>query len=422
MKLLDALSKLGDFGRRPGSIFFAAFGLALYLAYDLVQFRPSEFLSVRQDAGAIFLQVGRIFATHDFPTDVIFPYPPAAVIIIRTLGIAGAPAFMAIWNFLILVSLVAIVRASLAREASAAGWAWISIGFAAVLLADSPVSWDLRNVNSNLIYLGLAMSGYGLLDSFPMLAGAMIGLSVSLKLYSALLLLWLVVNRRTRAVASAALTIVILWALLPICVFGLQGTEHVYDGWLGQLRAIANPQLHEQLLKLDGGPPLVTVQQAVAYLVGEHFSSARTLIFLSLLWIVWSTALLLYAVQWYRSTFPTQAPSRAALADWIVLLIAPLPLSIWLEPYHIVPLLVGALLALVVVSDRSELPGTRFAALGIVAVLLLFLLFRVPFAIRGLGILTQLLVLVFALAYMRPRLALSGTQPFAQHGADAVCA
>jgi hypothetical protein len=403
MKFPTATSDLVVFGRRPSVVLFSSLGLALYLAYHLLHFHILDLFSLRGDASGLFYQAKQIFALHSYPQDTIFPYPPSAVIIVRSLGLGGAAVFMGVWCLLITAALIAIIRASLAQEVPALRQAWVAIGLVAVVLTDSPVSWDLRNVNSNLIYLGLVMAGYALLGSLPVIAGIMIGLSVSLKLYSGLLLIWLIVNREIRAAAGATVTIVLFWVLLPICFFGLQGTEHLYEGWFGQLRAIAAPALHDSLAKSNVGPPLVTVQQAVAFLTGGSFASDTTLKVVSLLWVAWLSALLLYCVRWYRSAFPAQTPSRAILADWVVLLVAPLPFSIWLEPYHLVPFLVAALLALAVVMDESMLRADRFAALGILTVFLLFLLFKVPFEVRGLGILAELFVLAFVLAFMRPR-------------------
>jgi hypothetical protein len=102
-----------------------------------------------------------------------------------------------------------------------------------------------------------------------------------------------------------------------------------------------------------------------------------------------------------------QVPSRAALADWIVLLLAPLPFSPWLEPYHSIPLLVGAVLCLVLLLDHTVARQDRLAALTAIATLLMFILFKVPFTVRGFGFGTQFLILVLVLAYVRPHLQTS---------------
>ena len=46
----------------------------------------------------------------------------------------------------------------------------------------------------------------------------------------------------------------------------------------------------------------------------------------------------------------------------------------------------------------------RLAALAAIATLLMFILFKVPFIVRGFELGMQLLILVLVLAYMRPHL------------------
>jgi hypothetical protein len=121
------------------------------------------------------------------------------------------------------------------------------------------------------------------------------------------------------------------------------------------------------------------------------------------LWSIWIAALLWYAWR-CRAAFPVTAPSRAALADWIVLLLAPLPFSPWVEPYHAIPFLAGALLCVSIALDESLARRDRMAALAALATLLLFIVVRVPFDFRGFGLGAQFLIIVLVLGYLRPRL------------------
>ena len=77
---------------------------------------------------------------------------------------------------------------------------------------------------------------------------------------------------------------------------------------------------------------------------------------LGVMWAIWLTALGWYATRALSGGYAV-APSRAALADWTVLLLAPLPSSPWLEPYHAVPILPGTILCLAVALDERA-PGT----------------------------------------------------------------
>jgi hypothetical protein len=163
------------------------------------------------------------------------------------------------------------------QERSNVQVAWPLLGGLAILLADSSVSWDLRNANSNLIYVGLVMVGYSLLGALPVLAGAVVGISVSLKLYSGLVLLWLFLNGQRRAFFAGIMAASILWIVLPAVLFGPEGLVRVYEGWRDQLHMISDPTLHTRLASGDVGPPLVTLQRAIVNLSRWSFQSAATL-------------------------------------------------------------------------------------------------------------------------------------------------
>ena len=81
----------------------------------------------------------------------------------------------------------------------------------------------------------------------------------------------------------------------------------------------------------------------------------------ALVWLLrigWIALLAWYAWR-CRDCLVAKIPSRAALADWTILLLAPLPFSPWLEPYHAVPLLVAAVLCIAVALDGRMPHGDR---------------------------------------------------------------
>ncbi len=395
-----------EIGRKPIVAVIVGCSFALYLAYHVSGFQLARVwpLVPRGDASIIFHEAQSIFAQVAYPTDTIFPYSPSAVLIFHSLCVGGPVVFTTVWYFLMAAGLVLTMRASLTQERHDVQAAWPLIGAIAILLADAPISWDLRNSNSNLIYLGLVMAGYGALGRLPMLSGVLVGLSISLKLYSGLLLLWLLFNGPRRAIVAAAITVLVLWVILPVILFGTEGTLTLYLGWKEQVRTISDPLLHASLAaNKTGGPPIVTLERAIVNFTGGTFRSSATLSWLAALWSIWIAALLWFAWQ-CRNAFPVAVPSRAALADWTVLLLAPLPFSPWLEPYHAIPLFVGTLLCVTIGLDEKALRRDRMAALAALATLLLFLVFNVPFGFRGFGLGAQFLVLVLVLGYLRPRL------------------
>jgi len=306
---------------------------------------------------------------------------------------------MAVWYFL-MAGLIVCLRASLVQERNDTRAAWLLIGIVSILIADAPISWDLRNANSNLICVGLVMAGYALIGRLPALAGILAALAFSIKLYSGLLLIYLLVNGPKRAAAAAAATVFILWLGLPVGLFGWR----LYSGWSEQLRTISDPSLHTSLAIGAGGPPIVSLQKAIVNFTGAKFGSVTTRAWLLAIETIWLATLLVYAWR-CRGTFRVPIPSRAALADWVVLMLAPLPFSPWLEPYHAVPVLVAVLLCVAVALDDHQLQSDRMIMLAAVAALSFFIVVKVPFAFRGFGLVAQFFVLVLALAYLRPRLA-----------------
>jgi Glycosyltransferase family 87 len=392
--------------QKPVIAALSACGIALYLAYHLTRFQVSAVwpLAPRGDASIVFDQAHAIFERAAYPSGAIFPYPPSAILIFYGLSLGGPAVFMTAWYFLMAAGLIVCLRASLVQERNETRAAWLLVGLVSILIADAPIAWDLRNANSNLICIGLVMAGYALVGRLPVLAGILIALAFSIKLYSGLLLVYLFLNGPRRATAAAAATVFILWLGLPVGLFGTDGALKLYSGWSDQVRIISDPSLHASLATRAGGPPIVSLQKAVVNLTGAEFGSDTMRTWLLAIESLWLAALLVYAWR-CRGTFCVPIPSRAALADWVVLMLAPLPFSPWLEPYHAVPVLVAVLLCVAVALDDNQLRSDRMTVLAAMAALLFFIVVQVPFGFRGFGLVAQFFTLVLALAYLRPRLA-----------------
>ncbi|HEY0442288.1 MAG TPA: glycosyltransferase 87 family protein [Xanthobacteraceae bacterium] len=394
-----------------------AVALALYFAYHVTRFRLSGLpLTPTRDAGIVYETVGAILQTGLYPARAqplhhtpIFPYPPSALPLFGLLRGGGPTVFMALWLAAMAAGLATVARASVAGEARRLRAAWLLIAVLALPFADGPISWDLRNLNSNLIYLGLVLAGYAALRRHPLLAGALIGLSLSLKLYSGLLLPWLLLNGYRRSFV-AAVAITLAAAAWPWPVFGPEGAARLYRGWLEQLEIIADPNLHALLADSPTGPPLVTLGRAAAALTGARPDAASTRTVVGLLSAAWVIMLLWYGWRAWRH-LPVTAPSRAALADWTVLLLAPIPLSPWFEPYHAVALWPGTILCIAVTLDRDCRSADRWTAAGGLAGIAASRLVQLPFDLRGLLMLSAFLSVTAALGLLRPRLRGTPAEP-----------
>jgi hypothetical protein len=400
-------------GRRPEVVAALCAGLLVFLLYHLTRFSWETVwpLLPRGDASIIHDLSRAVFAAADYParlalgnTNLVFPYSPSAVVLFRTLTVAGPAVFIATWYLLMAASLVAAIRASVAQEErSDLAANWLLIGAIALVVASSPVTWDLRNANSTLIYLGVVLTGYALMRRSPILAGALVALSISLKLYSGLLLLWLMVNGPRRAFYSSVVASAVLWIALPLVCFGIDGTIRIYASWLEQVRIVGDPWIYAQYPDATLGPPVITLRRAIMFLTGEAAGATMTQVYVLALLAIWGATLAWYA---WRA-FPAgrvAIPSRAALADWTVLLLAPLPFSPWLEPYHAVPLLPGAILCVILALDERSVRRDRLIALAAFIGLAAASFIPTPFLVRGLRLLAQCLVLTIALGLLRPRL------------------
>jgi|GEM_PF-4142214 len=213
--------------------------IAFYFCYHVTRFRPQSLLPPMpsHDAAIMLAQATEIFRSGRYPLsdEGPFPYPPSAVLLFRALGLVAPGIFSIAWVALMGAGLLAALRASLAAEPDRTRGAWLAIGALSLVAADSRVSWDLRNLNSNLIYLGLVMTSYALMRRRPDLAGGLLGVSISLKLFSILIVPWLAINGPRRALLLTAVTVLIMWLALPVAFFG-QEAIGLYEGWCRPFR------------------------------------------------------------------------------------------------------------------------------------------------------------------------------------------
>ena len=217
----------------------------------------------------------------------LFPYPPPAVLIFASSQARGpglqwrsGSALMGAGFF---ISIKASVLASRRRHAPHG-----CSSAHRIAVADQPLNWDLRNTNSNLIYLGIVMLAYTQLAKRPVLAGCCIGLSIAFKLYSGLLLGWLFLFRPRAAIAGLAITL-LLWVVWPVATFGFSGAATMYQGWREQLRIVADPTWHAALDAQTAGtqPPVITLRKAVSTLIGAGREDRTTRLLTGVLLCAW---------------------------------------------------------------------------------------------------------------------------------------
>jgi Glycosyltransferase family 87 len=142
------------------------------------------------------------------------------------------PAAFGIWLCLQGISIFAVLLLSM-RLACLTLWPgrWLIVA-SAVLLADNPISWDLRNHNVNLIYLGLVLAGIA--NRSSSIGGALLALSFNLKLYSASFFAGLAWWRDYRRLISMLICSLVI-ASVPILLVGTSGFLTLMMEWVGQV-------------------------------------------------------------------------------------------------------------------------------------------------------------------------------------------
>jgi Glycosyltransferase family 87 len=300
------------------------------------------------------------------------------------------PAAFGIWLCLQGISFFAVLMLSM-RLACLTLWPsrWLIVA-SAVLLAENPISWDLRNHNVNLIYLGLVLAGIA--NRSSSIGGAPLALSFNLKLYSASFFAGLGWWRDYRRLVSMLICSLVI-ALVPILLVGTSGFLTLMNEWVGQV-AFTMSEAGDAMAPMS-------LRRGLAAMLGADVSS-------SIVYWLWRAlqAMWILIVLSYFSFLPRirhddleQDPKR--LADACVLLMTPLPLSTWLVPYHAVVLLPACVLLLSVVFNVAwPNPVRAIALIGSAAYLILQFVFA-SWDVRSVVVYLSLALTVSALTAMQ---------------------
>jgi glycosyl transferase family 87 len=393
----------------------AAFLFAIgYFLYNACKFRIASLVQLSGDASIIFRSSLTIAGTGRYPaqsvlgnfTD-IFPYPPPAVLMFAVLAKLGPTIFMTVIEVLTFVALFAVVRLCVVYEDRAVARLWPLLLLPVILLTYNPIEYDLFGRNVNLTILALTLSSFALLRRAPIASGVVLALAISLKLYSGLLLIWLILFNRKAAISCIA-ALAALWIVAPVLYWGGAGAVQIYRDWFDQL-AIANGSWVYALAGTGRGPPLITLRLAAARLLAADPFGSDVRHLLLLLQAIWLAVLALYGYRAWRR--PGKGDRRAMLADWFVLLAAPLPFSPWFEPYHAVAVIPGFVLCMLFAADRNQ--NLRARSIMVLACIASAVVKELPiaFEMRGLVFTAQFMFVILALSTIRPDLSVETGLP-----------
>ncbi len=322
----------------------------------------------------------------------MFPYPPSAVALFSLTAwpnystAAGMQLVLvlaaAIGTFAILTSLVGL-RGHPFR------WA---IALAALALLNYSVVWDLRSLNCNMLLCFLvAVSLVMLQRERDHWAGFFLAASIGLKLFPVLLIPYLLWIGKRRAFVFAVLYLFLFLVLLPLLVFRGNIID-VYASWLDVIRHIHDSDLSRH-------PILVSIPFTLRYRTGLNAGLVT--------WLTTILGLIFVVTSVFAFTLGRRSQTRPIdgwnlVVDAGILVLTPIVLNFYLEPYHLV---LGLPVAIAVLQrfsmpHRWKRPALIVAAAALVGGYLAVFLTG-PAGVRGLGLYIQMLLLLVAVISCR---------------------
>jgi uncharacterized membrane protein len=223
--------------------------------------------------------LGTDFLLHYYPTiatgepDAVWYYPPTIAILLAPMGWMAPETANAVWKLLqlALLALWAIGPPHLLRIRKT----WFAVAYTVVTVVSVPV---LQSFVWGQVSTGLAVAGliaFLLLERRPWLSGVLLGLAISAKVYPVLWLAWPAARRAFKSIAAAGMTVVATAGLLPVLVYGVDGTLAFY-------RAVAEHLAHSlnTWIPTNEGPQFLP--SVVSRLTGTSQNLAMTV----LSWII----------------------------------------------------------------------------------------------------------------------------------------
>ncbi|MCI0703736.1 MAG: DUF2029 domain-containing protein, partial [Planctomycetia bacterium] len=323
----------------------------------------------------------QVVETHQYPPH--YPYPPPAVAVHAASAVFPFAVSAALW--LVLTGLAA--GACYFALARAFGLHLRPGSLLLLPIAHLAVAyyfqWDMRSINCNLIVLAAVVFGCAaLVAKRDRVAGFWFALSIGLKVFPVLILPYLAWTRRWRAFGWAAGLSVAFWLVVPAIAFGLDGSRTVYGEWMKQLTCATDPALK------NIHPILISLDKAALHATGGDARAARAITFgMCALWVVIGVA----GAAACRRTREQDAISIFTHVS--LLIIGPVAVNPYLEPYHLVPLVVPALIVLIVATDRHQPVKLRIVSLVAFVIGVVLLKGLGPWPLRGLLVNAQALIL-----------------------------
>lgn len=298
-------------------------------------------------------------------------YPPLLAFLYEPFGMLPEPAAalcVLCLNLLLLSGSALLAARELGRRwRDTTGFAVAAFALAAVLLTEDKLRGEIQMWQTNSLMLFLLTSALCLLDRWPALAGAALGMAFNIKYLPIVALPYLLIRRRFIA-AGAFVASLVGFAFLPAVRTGWQlNLQYLAVAYRGLFRMIGIDTAGEaaQIWSIDNGLS-VSITSAFARVVP---AGAALLVagMVGLAFLFWASSLYRRANVkfWYRpdgranhGDHPDEPAIRALVGlEWVGLLVAALAFSPQTNTRHLSMLLLANTAAVVLLFGRRTQPG-----------------------------------------------------------------
>jgi hypothetical protein len=336
-----------------------------------------------------------------------FLYPPPNVVLRIGLAKLGLGASAILWMGLLIASTIFCLRASLSLLGLSQHPARYVMALLALSSVEYFIEWDLRALNGNMIYLAALLGTLTWVHrARPVGAGFLLACSIVLKVYSIVLLPYFLFKRQYRLCLSAGLWLVMFFVVLPALSLGPENAWRLSESWVTTVLSSCD----SRSLPFEYPAYLTSLHKTLLILLNEKAGRGifnilmlqEDQIFTITRWgqAVWVMLLGLYVLvqRRYRATM---SAGRALMMDAGVLTLVMLPFSPALQPHHGVVMLIPAILLVSQSFDVAAPKGVRWSSAMMLLACYVELQFGPSLALRGLGMMLCIVVLMSALIFLR---------------------
>lgn len=280
---------------------------------------------------------------HVYPP--FFPYAPPAVAFFLSTTVLPFELAAGLWVFLswgATLGVLAITLSLIGLGNHPLRW---GAALAVAILEGYFIKWDLHSANCNIIYLFLVTSGlFAMKHRHAGWAGFLLGASAALKLYSVAVIGYLLAKRQWKAATSVAVWSAIIWTAVPLVAFGIDGTRAVYLSWMDQIQSLTLGRDSYDFLIL------VSLKKALSAWLDESSLDGAVMMARG----IWFGLLAVVLALAWKDRREERDGIGLAIGGGLMTL-ALVPVSPYLEPFHMIPCLAVTLgLIAVAMSPREQ--------------------------------------------------------------------